>query len=64
MSKNKLLVPEAKEALEQFKYEIATETGEPIKDNDTGGMTSYQYGYMIKKMIEKQEKQMADKFKP
>ena len=44
-SSNKAAVPEAKGALDKFKYEVATELG----------------GYMVKKMIEQQEKQMAGK---
>lgn len=55
------VIPEAREALDRFKYEIAEETGFPITSDDYGKMTSYQYGYMVKKMIEEQEKQMMDK---
>lgn len=40
------VIPEAREALDRFKYEIAEETGFPITSNDYGKMTSYQYGYM------------------
>ncbi|WP_077610222.1 alpha/beta-type small acid-soluble spore protein [Clostridium sp. Marseille-P2415] len=57
----KNIIPEAKAALNQFKYEIANETGLPVKNNDYSEMTSYQYGYMVKKMIEEQEKQMTEK---
>ena len=46
-SSNKTAVPEAKGALDKFKYEVASELG-------VGG-------YMVKKMIEQQEKQMAGK---
>lgn len=60
MSKKGLIIPEAREALEQYKYEIANETGIPLKNSNTSEMTSYQYGYMVKKMIEEQEKRMAD----
>lgn len=63
MSKRNNIVPEARAALEKLKYEIASETGIPIKNNDTSEMTSSQYGYMIKKMIEAQEKKMADENK-
>lgn len=56
---NRNVIPEAKAALDRFKYEIAEETGIPVKNNDYAGMTSYQYGYMVKKMIEAQEKQIT-----
>ncbi|WMJ90757.1 small, acid-soluble spore protein, alpha/beta type [Anaerocolumna sp. MB42-C2] len=49
---------------EKLKYEIANENGIPIKNDVTSEMTSYQYGYMIKKMIEAQKKQMQDEMKP
>lgn len=60
MSKRNIIVPQAREALDKFKYEIANETGIPVKNNNTGEMTSYQYGYLVKKLIEAQEKQMSD----
>ncbi|MDR1558876.1 MAG: alpha/beta-type small acid-soluble spore protein [Clostridiales bacterium] len=56
-------VPEAREALSQFKYEVANEIGVPLKQGYNGDLTSaqagYVGGYMVKKMIEAQEKQMA-----
>ena len=56
-------VPEAREALNQFKYEVANEIGVPLKQGYNGDLTSaqagYVGGYMVKKMIEAQEKQMA-----
>ena len=62
-SSNKTAVPEAKGALDKFKYEVASELGVPLSDN--GDLTSRQNGsvggYMVKKMIEQQEKQMAGK---
>ena len=58
-------VPEAKSALDRFKYEVASEIGVPLKDGYNGDLTSRQNGsvggYMVKKMIEQQEKQMAEK---
>lgn len=58
-------VPEAKEALDRFKYEVASELGVPLSHGYNGNLTSYQNGsvggYMVKKMIEAQEKQMAGK---
>ena len=64
-SKNTTSVPEAKEAMNRFKYEVASELGVPLKDGYNGDLTSRQNGsvggYMVKKMIEAQEKQMAGK---
>ena len=62
---NKVNVPEAKAAMEQFKYEVANEIGVPLKKGYNGDLTSaqngYVGGYMVKKMIEAQEKAMAEK---
>ncbi len=58
---NRNVIPEAREALDRFKYEIAEETGFPLISNDYSKMTSYQYGYMVKKMIEEQEKQIMER---
>ncbi len=64
-SKNRKAVPEAMAALQQFKYEVANEIGVPLKQGYNGDLTSYQNGsvggYMVKKMIEAQERQMAGK---
>ena len=61
----RMAVPEAKEALNKFKYEVAGELGVPLSHGYNGNLTSYQNGsiggYMVKKMIESQEKQMANK---
>ena len=63
--KNTTSVPEAKEAMNRFKYEVASGLGVPLKDGYNGDLTSRQNGsvggYMVKKMIEAQEKQMAGK---
>ena len=59
---NKTNVPEAKEAMDRFKMEVASELGVPLSN---GNLTSAQNGsvggYMVKKMIEAQERQMAGK---
>ena len=64
-STNKAAVPEAKGALERFKYEVASEIGVPLSDGYNGDLTSRQNGsvggYMVKKMIEAQERKMAGK---
>ena len=65
MSSRSKAVPEAKAALDQFKYEVANEIGVPLKKGYNGDLTSYQNGsvggYMVKKMIEAQSRQMAGK---
>jgi len=65
VSRNRKAVPEAKAALDQFKYEVANEIGVPLKQGYNGDLTSYQNGsvggHMVKKMIEAQERQMAGK---
>jgi hypothetical protein len=62
-SSNKINIPEAREALEKFKYEVANEIGVPLKKGYNGDLTSaqngYVGGYMVKKMIERQEKEMS-----
>ncbi|MCI5680278.1 alpha/beta-type small acid-soluble spore protein [Anaerotignum sp.] len=62
---NKINVPEARAAMEQFKFEVANEIGVPLKKGYNGDLTSaqngYVGGYMVKKMIERQEKMMAEK---
>ena len=64
-SSNRASVPEAKGALDRFKYEVASEIGVPLKEGYNGDLTSKQNGsvggYMVKKMIEAQERQMAGK---
>ena len=62
-SSNKAVVPEAKGALNRFKYEVANELGVPLTDGYNGNLTSKQngsvVGYTVKKMIEAQERQMS-----
>lgn len=62
---NRSEIPEAREALDKFKYEVANEIGVPLKQGYNGDLTSYQNGsvggYMVKKMIQEQEKRMAGK---
>ena len=62
---NTTSVSEAKSAMNRFKYEVASELGVPLSDGYNGNLTSKQNGsvggYMVKKMIEAQERQMADK---
>lgn len=59
MSKSKIVVPEAKQAMEQFKMEAANEVGVSLKSGYNGDLTSRQAGsiggQMVKKMIEDYE---------
>ncbi len=55
MSRNKIQVPEAKAAMEQFKMEAANEVGVSLKQGYNGDLTAKQAGsiggQMVKKMI-------------
>ena len=61
---SKVVVPQAKEAMEKFKYEVANEIGVPLKQGYNGDLTSaqngYVGGYMVKKMIERAEQEMSN----
>jgi len=61
-SKNNL-VPEAKQALENMKYEIANELGVNLKQGYNGDLTSREAGHiggqMVKRMIEQAQRQMS-----
>ncbi|TCK98324.1 small acid-soluble spore protein alpha/beta type [Natranaerovirga hydrolytica] len=63
-SRNRKVVPEAREALDRFKYEVANEIGVPLKQGYNGDLTSYQNGsvggYMVKKMIESAERNLMN----
>ncbi|QEK11231.1 alpha/beta-type small acid-soluble spore protein [Crassaminicella thermophila] len=66
MARKKVVVPEARAALNQFKLEIASELGLHDYDKiDKGELTSrqngYVGGYMVKRMIEIAEKSMIGK---
>ena len=60
---NRMAVPEAKDAMNRFKQEVASEIGVPLKSGYNGDLTSAQAGSiggeMVKKMIMKQEQQMS-----
>ncbi len=59
---NRRLVPEAKEALDKFKYEVASEVGVNLKNGYNGDISSKDAGKiggnMVKKMIQQAESQM------
>ena len=58
-SNSKLVVPQAREAMDRFKMEAATEVGVNLKQGYNGDLTSKQAGsvggQMVKKMIEAYE---------
>ena len=62
---NKKLVPEAMDALEKFKYEVASEVGVTLKDGYNGDISSRDAGRiggnMVRKMIQQVENNMANK---
>ena len=57
------MVPEARGALDNMKFEIARELGINFKQGYNGDLSSrdngYVGGYMVKRMIEQQERQMS-----
>ena len=61
-SSNQLENPQAKEALDRFKTEVATQLGVNLKDGYNGDLTSREAGSiggeMVRRMIKKQEDQM------
>ena len=64
MANNKNVnVPEAKEALENMKHEVARELGVNMKPGYNGDLTARENGnvggYMVKKMVEDYERQAA-----
>ena len=64
-SSNRKVVPEAMEALDKFKYEIASEVGVNLKDGYNGNISARDAGkiggQMVKKLIETAERQMSGK---
>ena len=61
-SSNKAVVPSAREALNKFKMEAASEVGVNLKQGYNGGLTSREAGsvggQMVKKMIQAYENGM------
>jgi len=57
------MVPEARAALNNMKFEIARELGVNLKQGYNGDLSSrengYVGGYMVKRLIEQAERQMA-----
>ena len=66
MARNKSVVPEARQALNQMKAEIANELGLTNYDSiDKGTLSSrengYVGGYMTKRLVEMAQRQMSGK---
>lgn len=61
-SSNKTMVPEAQDAMNRFKMEVANEVGVNLKQGYNGDLTSRQAGsvggQMVKKMIKSYEESM------
>lgn len=62
MANSNKVVPEAKEALNRFKHEVASEVGVSLKDGYNGHLTSREAGRiggnMVRKLIQQAENQM------
>ena len=62
---NRAVVPEAKDALERFKYEVANEVGVNLKNGYNGNISARDAGKiggnMVRKLIEQAEHQMSSK---
>ena len=64
-SSNSQMVPEARGALNNMKYEIARELGVDYQQAYKGNLSArenvYVGGYMLKRLIEQAERNMANK---
>jgi len=64
-SNNRHLVPDARQALNNMKYEVANQIGVNLQQGYNGYMTTREAGHiggqMVKRMIEAQEKSMSGK---
>lgn len=60
---NRVEVPQAREAMDRFKMEVASELGVPLKQGYNGDLTSAQNGSvggeMVRQMIKRQEEEMS-----
>ena len=63
-NQSRVVVPEARQALDNMKYEIAGELGINLKKGYNGDLPSRQAGYiggyMVKRLIEQAERGMAN----
>ena len=59
---NRLEVPESKERMDSFKFEVAQELGVPLKHGYNGDLTSQQAGsiggQMVKEMVRSYEQNL------
>lgn len=64
-SRNQKVVPEAREALNRFKYEVASEVGVTLKEGYNGDISAKDAGKiggnMVRKMIQQVENNMIGK---
>ena len=62
---NRKVVPEAMDALDKFKYEVASEVGVNLKNGYNGDISSRDAGKiggnMVRKLIQQAENQMVGK---
>ena len=62
MSRNRVLVPQAREGLNKFKMEAANEVGVNLSNGYNGNLTSRENGsvggQMVKKMVESYERNL------
>lgn len=67
MSRNKQMVPEAREAMDRFKMEAAGEVGVNLQQGYNGNLTSREAGsvggQMVKNMIKSYEQSLANNTK-
>jgi hypothetical protein len=65
MARNEKLVPEAQNALDKMKYEIASQVGVNLKQGYNGDIAARDAGRvggnMVKRMIEQAERQLSGK---
>ena len=62
---NRALYPEARQALDRMKFEVASQIGVNLKDGYNGDLRARDAGsiggFMVKRMIEQVERQMSGK---
>ena len=62
-SRNRVEVPQAKDAMDRFKMEVASELGVPLKQGYNGNLTSAQNGSvggeMVRRMIKDYEQSLT-----
>lgn len=62
---SRMEVPQAKDAMDKFKMEVAGELGVNLKSGYNGDLTSAEAGSiggeMVRQMIRRQEEEMADR---